>query len=148
MHDNAPLIRLVYVSRAVRDMPLEKVLSLIAKSRTANKARDITGALLYDRGLFLQILEGPALEVERLLAAISRDQRHKDTRVLLREDITDRLFSDWSMGHSEATLEDLASLPGLNGFFTSGKTVYDMGHPQLQKVLAAFVTGLMRVEPV
>ncbi len=148
MPDTTPLIRLVYVSRAVRDMPLEKVLSLIAKSRTANKARDITGALLYDRGLFLQILEGPAGEVERLLASISRDHRHKDTRVLMREEIADRLFSNWSMGHSEATLADLAQLPGLNGFFTSGRTVYDMGHPQLEKVISAFAAGLMRVEQV
>lgn len=141
------LIRLVYVSRAVREMPLDKVLSLIAKARTTNKALEITGALLYDRGIFLQILEGSDAAVEGLYAAIARDQRHTNTRVLMREAISDRLFSNWSMGHSGATLDDLAALPGLNGFFTSGKTVYDMGHPELEKLLTAFATGRMMVAP-
>lgn len=140
-----PLIRLVYASRSVQDVPLEKVLSLIAKSRTANKARGITGALLYDRGIFLQILEGPTEEVDRLYKSIGRDPRHKDTKVLVRESITSRLFADWSMGHSGATIADLEQLPGLNGFFTSGKSVYDMGHPQLEQILAAFSAGLFAV---
>lgn len=141
MTETAAMIRIVYASRATRDMPLSSVLGLLAKARTANKARGITGALLYDKGIFLQVLEGPARSVDATYTAILGDKRHRDVQVLLRESIQTRLFSDWSMGHAEASLEDLDNLPGLNGFFRSGRTVYDMGHPQIEAIIAAFRKG-------
>lgn len=137
------LVRIVYVSRATREMPLDRVFGLIAKARTANKARGITGALLYDKGIFLQFLEGPAENLDPTVKAIMADPRHTDLRILLREPIRERLFADWSMGHAEATLEDLDRLPGLNGFFRSGKTAYDMGHPHLESIIEAFRKGTL-----
>lgn len=142
------LVRIVYVSRATRDMPLDKVLSLIAKARTANKARGLTGALLFDKGIFLQFLEGPAETLDPTVKAILGDPRHTDVRILLRETIRSRLFADWSMGHADATLEDLDRLPGLNGFFQSGKTAYDMGHPQLEAIIDAFRKGTLASERI
>lgn len=122
-------------------MSFDKVISIVAKSRSANRLREITGALLYDSGVFLQILEGSESEVLALYAKIFQDPRHEQVSVLLQEKIESRLFSDWSMGHAEMTLEDLNTIPGLNGFFTSGRTVYDMGHPELEAVVTAFRDG-------
>lgn len=141
MPEAATLLRLVYVSRASSDMPLDRITSIIAKSRSANRARDITGALLYHDRLFLQILEGPAPAVEALYAGIARDPRHSDCKVLLRSFETQRLFPDWSMGHSGATPADLARLPGMNGFFTSGRTYENFGTAELGALLEAFRRG-------
>ena len=108
------LLRLVYSSRAKNEMSFTRVLTIIAKSRSANKVRNISGMLLYDRGIFLQVLEGPAETVRSLYASIGRDARHHDLKVLMEEPIQTRLFDGWSMGHSGATAKDIAGLPGMN----------------------------------
>ena len=135
------LLRLVYSSRATNEMSFNRVLTIIAKSRSANKARNITGMLLYDRGVFLQTLEGPAETVRALYAAIARDQRHQSLKVLLEEPITTRLFNGWSMGHSEASAQDIAGLPGMNDFFLEGRDLGDLGETQVQHLLNAFRAG-------
>lgn len=135
------LIRLVYASRSIKSVSLDGVISIVAKARSHNKSKQITGALLYNAGIFIQILEGPKAEVDELYAKITRDVRHHDSKVLLYEATSNRLFSNWSMGHAAATQEDLDRLPGLNGFFSSGKTAYDMGHPEIEGLLAAFREG-------
>jgi hypothetical protein len=141
MQNSELLLRLVYASRATKEMPFNRVLTIVAKSHSANKARDITGILLYDRGVFLQTLEGPAEAVRGLYAAIARDTRHQDLKVLLEERITTRLFAGWSMGHSEATLPDIAALPGINAFFVDGHDLSDLGETQVRHMLDAFRAG-------
>ena len=143
MTDSKSLIRLVYASKSAKPVSLNAVISIVAKARSLNKTKGITGALLYDAGIFIQILEGPKVEVDQLYANIEQDKRHRDACILLYEPIRSRLFADWSMGHSGATQADLDKLPGLNGFFSSGKTAYDMGHPQLEALLAAFREGTL-----
>ena len=135
------LLRLVYSSRATNEMSFNRVLTIIAKSRSANKARNITGMLLYDRGVFLQTLEGPADTVRALYAAIARDQRHQNLKVLLEEPITTRLFNGGSMGHSEASAQDIAGLPGMNDFFLEGRDLGDLGETQVQHLFNAFRAG-------
>lgn len=144
MSTSLPVLRLVYVSHAASDMSLDRITSIIAKSRGANRARGITGALLYHDRVFLQILEGPTEAVEALYAGISRDPRHSGCRVLLRTPEAQRLFPDWSMGHSGATPADLARIPALNGFFSSGRTYADFGGAELGALLEAFRKGELR----
>jgi hypothetical protein len=62
-----------------------------------NPQRGITGALVLDRGRFLQVLEGEPAALERLAEAISRDQRHRDITLLVRAPIRERTFAGWSM---------------------------------------------------
>ena len=135
------LLRLVYSSRATNEMSFNRVLTIIAKSRSANKVRDITGMLLYDRGVFLQTLEGPVGAVRGLYDAIARDPRHHDLKLLLEEPVTTRLFTDWSMAHAEATAQDIAGLPGMNDFFLEGRTLSDLGEGQVRHLLEAFRAG-------
>jgi len=141
MTEPAQLLRLVYVSRAISEMSLDRIVSILAKSRNANRARGITGALLYHDRVFLQILEGPQPAVEALYEGIARDQRHTDCRILMQSVETRRLFPDWSMGHAMATPADLARLPGLNGFFSSGRTYENFGNAELGALLEAFRRG-------
>jgi hypothetical protein len=47
---------------------------------------------------FAQVLEGPAEEVDRVLARIERDPRHHDVRLLRTSTIVTRDFPRWVMG--------------------------------------------------
>ena len=141
MSQTAPLLRLLYTSQATREMSFDRVLTIVAKSRSANKARNIKGIMLYDRGVFLQVLEGPEDAVHALYASISRDARHHGLKVLMEEKTTTRLFNGWSMGHSGATLADISGLPGMNDVFLNGQDLESIGENEVRRILDAFRVG-------
>jgi len=45
------------------------------------------------------VLEGPQDAVDALIAKIREDARHHDIRILLRENLDDRRFDEWTMGY-------------------------------------------------
>jgi hypothetical protein len=65
--------------------------------RRRNAHESITGLLVYDRGEFLQWLEGPEDALLRVWASILRDPRHTDIERLETPPRRDRLFPDWRM---------------------------------------------------
>ncbi len=92
------LCRLIYKSRTSWDLLSNEILLEIAETSAANNAkRDITGLLLLTGESFLQVLEGPADEVNELYLKIARDRRHGSLRLLSYEPIRRRSFSDWAM---------------------------------------------------
>ena len=74
----------------VRDIAIE--------SMQSNRAINVSGILMAIGNYFLQVLEGEEEVVDKLLAKISKDQRHKDIRILYRGAFPDRIFGQWSMG--------------------------------------------------
>ncbi|WP_295786449.1 BLUF domain-containing protein [uncultured Microbacterium sp.] len=96
---SAPLVSVSYVSTATAPFDDERLADLLTQSRRSNHAHDLTGMLLYRRGRFFQVLEGPQDAVEHLMDAIRRDDRHCDVRVLLSERIDERRFTEWTMGY-------------------------------------------------
>lgn len=62
-----------------------------------NPRAGVTGVLVFDRGRFIQLLEGPKAGVERIMASIAEDSRHSEVAELLSEPAPERLFADWSM---------------------------------------------------
>ena len=99
------LFRIVYCSRnSLADDADGDAVSLdqiLATSRRNNASCGVTGALLYSRGLFVQTLEGPYDAVQTVFERIQIDPRHDEIVVLDAKDVTTRLFSEWSMAHSE-----------------------------------------------
>lgn len=87
----------MYCSDAAESVSTQDVLDIIAASERNNPKREITGFLLYDRERFLQLLEGPPLEVEALLGEIAGDDRNVGMEILLSETAEKRWFPDWSM---------------------------------------------------
>ncbi|MEZ4394905.1 MAG: BLUF domain-containing protein [Polyangiales bacterium] len=86
-----------YTSRYLGDAP-ERDLDDIARQSAARNARaGVTGALLFDRGRFVQVIEGPAAAVDDLRARITRDPRHDDLRTLLVCPHDRRSFAGWEM---------------------------------------------------
>jgi class 3 adenylate cyclase len=90
--------RITYVSTSTKPLS-QATLDEIASVSARNNARsNVTGILLSGGDIFLQILEGEALEVDRVLERIRKDPRHDDLQLIKVENSApDRLFPDWSM---------------------------------------------------
>ncbi len=93
------LVRLLYVSRAVHEDDTAATESILGSARKYNMSHGITGVLCYGGGIYLQALEGGRNQVNELYGIILRDQRHKDVVLLDYEEIQERRFFGWTMGH-------------------------------------------------
>ncbi len=92
------LKRLSYVSRFSRPLTRDEITRLTNESEERNRELGVTGMLLSSGGIFYQVLEGPADEVDRLFQKIAADPRHKDVLVLAsQEQVEDRQFPSWAM---------------------------------------------------
>ncbi len=96
---SSDLVSIAYVSAASEPFDDDRLHELLAQSRRSNHEHDLTGMLLYRRGRFFQVLEGPQDAVDELMAKIRRDPRHTEVRVLLSERVDDRRFTEWTMGY-------------------------------------------------
>ncbi|MEH3123929.1 MAG: BLUF domain-containing protein [Sphingomonas phyllosphaerae] len=93
------MLQIVYISSAVGAIDTAAIL---AASRR-NNARDGLTGLLYTNGKrFLQALEGDAANVERALARITADPRHRAMVTLSCRDVGAREFGDWAMAERVA----------------------------------------------
>ena len=86
----------IYISRPTHfdHLVLDDILT---KSRSNNPAIEVTGNLIYHADLFLQLLEGPNLAVDKLYETILADNRHADIVKLRDEIFNRRLFASWAM---------------------------------------------------
>jgi hypothetical protein len=92
------LIRCLYASRASGKLDDETLQSIFSQSRENNPPRGITGLLCYGQNVFIQVLEGGRDEVCDLYNDIVMDKRHTHVRMLVFEEIDERLFGIWKMG--------------------------------------------------
>ncbi len=128
------VFRLVYtsVNRLVgseQDIA-RNVADILAASKRNNGKAGVTGALMFNGGVFAQVLEGPRKAVEATFERIQRDDRHGEVTVLQCAPAAERSFPNWSMafvGHSEAGRALWDKLAGQSGFNPSklgGDEVY------------------------
>jgi Sensors of blue-light using FAD len=102
MSQHTDLHRLIYHSR--NRLPGERadvaaeIEAILAASRRNNAAAGITGALIFNNGIFAQVLEGPLAVLERTFERIQCDPRHGEVQVLAFEAVAERSFPSWSMG--------------------------------------------------
>jgi len=92
------MFQLVYSSTELCPFSADQLKVLLEKSRERNQQAGITGMLLYQRGRFLQVLEGEEEAVRTVAARIERDSRHGWISVLHEGTSERREFPDWSMG--------------------------------------------------
>lgn len=108
------LERLVYQSVASHDFGSLHLFQLLTHARLRNEELHITGHLLYWEGRFTQCVEGPSASLDRLWAALLRDDRHRDVKLLSRYQVERRRFDQWSMAFSTYTS---LYVHGMTGFF-------------------------------
>lgn len=93
------------------------IVEILVQSRANNVRSGLTGALLYHRGRFIQILEGPEDDVLTKYRTISFDPRHRNVQVLSRETIAERQFPQWTMGFRPLSPKAMKKLDGFDAVF-------------------------------
>lgn len=124
------MIQLVYLSSARPSFREANLAHILEASRRRNARAGITGMLLYGQGSFLQLLEGEAGAVETCLARIAADPRHSALRTVVRHEIAERDFGDWTMGFRSLKGDE----PGIAGFV-------DLARAPLSRTIPPSVSG-------
>lgn len=96
--------RLVYISAARAVLSAAALGELLRQSRSNNAACGVTGLLVVGGRRFLQVLEGPERGVTTTFDRILRDSRHFATVILSKDEVADRQFGNWSMGHQASSV--------------------------------------------
>ena len=79
---------------------LDRDLSNILKTaREFNEKNNITGLLLANKGIFMQVLEGAQAIVKNCYTQIQQDTRHKGLQILRSESVVKRSFASWDMAY-------------------------------------------------
>lgn len=113
-------IQIVYTSKARRDVNDAEIVQIHSTSLMSNAQSGITGMLLYAKDTFLQVIEGAADTIDRLMEKIRVDTRHYDVEILVRTSIRHREFKNWSMGYRRLEEADAKSLLNFAPFFVNG----------------------------
>ena len=120
------LVRLLYASRLAADAPPDVTHSIMQQSHANNPRLGITGVLCHSDSAFMQVIEGGREKVNALYAKIMQDPRHTDVILLHYEEITERKYACWTMGHvnlskvNPSILLRFSELPGLDPHGMSG----------------------------
>jgi hypothetical protein len=134
------LYQIIYASAATRPIEEDELLGMLKRSREKNKRLGITGMLLHCDGSFIQALEGPKVQVMDLISVIRKDLRHNRIAVLFEGPITNRSFSQWSMGFNRPSQEALDIIEGYTPYLDVGedpKAIKNYSSVAI-KLLAAF----------
>ncbi len=117
------LYRLVYHSRnLISGNPIQiaaEIAKILEASRRNNSRVAVTGALIFNAGMFAQVLEGARKDIEATFERIQRDERHADVEVLAFEEGQSRGFPSWSMafvGRSRENEKLFAHIGSDSGF--------------------------------
>jgi len=99
------LVRLLYYSRASREMSLSDLKDILGTARDNNSSIDVCGMLCYDQLYFLQALEGDRETVNELYLDIADDPRHDDVVIISYEEVTEQVFPQWQMGYAGSSAQ-------------------------------------------
>ena len=133
-----------YMSAQSSIMSKKGIEDFLFQVREKNKNLTITGILLLIQGKFVQYIEGPAEEIDKVYDSIRKDSRHTDLVLLDSGHLKKRQFKNWSMAYKEVKNKQIKDIVGnenlnLEDIFL-GKTD-SKNHPVLE-VLYNFVKML------
>lgn len=111
------MLSIVYVSVASNPMTDDDVAAILVQARANNLRDDLTGALLYNSGRFIQIIEGPDERLRAQFAKIEADPRHRNVQTISEKRIANRQFPEWTMGFQPLSNKSVTQLEGFDDFF-------------------------------
>ncbi len=136
------LYRLIYLSHneicgntsAIR----EEIEQILAISRQNNRVAGITGALMFNKNCFAQVLEGTHHQIQQTFERIQCDPRHSNVAILDFDLTSARRFSEWSMAYvgensdTRQTFEQIQKASTFDPHQLTGERIYDLLHTHLQ----------------
>lgn len=118
---NSQTVRcLAYYSRGLRPFENAELQAILQRSRFNNSRVGVTGMLVYVKGRFFQLLEGPSDAVLATFDRIGRDPRHADVTVLKDFTAVSRHFPAWTMGFPSPNAEVLTRMGGYSNLRQPG----------------------------
>lgn len=135
------IVSLLFISDSLlsdddRDAELRDIVESTLRN---NGWLNLTGALIYSRTRFTQLLEGPESSVDLMLSRIQADPRHTNLRIVKRELREERRLPSWKLAYSGGSLFVERAIAAL----TDG-TVEVADHEDRIERLLALVVGLGR----
>jgi len=114
------LVTLLYASR-LTPAAENSAHAILAAARRHNAPAGLTGFLLATPDHFLQVLEGPRPEVNRLYARIVTDPRHSDVEILHYAPLAQRRFARWAMGYTALNPRTVFRSGGFDPYAMAGE---------------------------
>ena len=106
---------LIYTSMGTELLSKKELESIWQQAKHKNVSQDITGLLLYQEGIFMQVLEGKMDDILSLYETIENDPRHICEKQPIIGEEQKRYFPEWSMGFKELESNN-SNLPSLKLF--------------------------------
>ncbi len=87
----------IYISEAVNNFSSDELSALADNAAMSNAKAGVSGYLWYNKGQFLQYLEGDNSTIDKLILMIGSDKRHNILNQISTDDITEAKFPNWHM---------------------------------------------------
>lgn len=136
------LYQLIYLSHSEicgNDSTIrEEIEQILAISRQNNRAANITGALMFNRNCFAQVLEGTHHQIQQTFERIQCDPRHSNVAILDFDLTPARRFSEWFMAYvgensdTRQAFEQIQKTPAFDPHQLMGERIYDLLHTHLR----------------
>lgn len=97
------LVSMTYASRSNPNVSAKDFNEILQQAKENNTANGITGMLTFNKDYFLQTIEGPRAQINRLLYSLIADQRHYDVQLIETRELKQREWSKWSMNYASPT---------------------------------------------
>jgi len=97
---------LIYKSIGKPEFDSAAIFKMLLKAKRFNADNDISGCIIFYKGIFIQLLEGQKAKVEALYDNIKADDRHRDITTLIKTPADKRLWEDWSMAFYDLSGSD------------------------------------------
>lgn len=138
------IYQIVYISSAIKSLTAEEMEQLADTSCENNVQYAISGLLLYVGGNFLQVIEGPREEVERLFENIKDDPRHGNIIKLIATEAESRMFPDWSMAFKTMEKVDLHTHCDHHSLLEIAHLPRPQAHQKINILLNSFLSNQYR----
>lgn len=127
------IYQLAYISIISAVFSDKDLLKIMSASHRFNPSHNITGALMYRKGVFLQLLEGEMTIIENLFQKIKDDPRHENITLLFAQTSEKSVFPHWVVGYREPGDTDIAKIDEIlhwktrvKGTFLSAQEIFHL----------------------
>jgi hypothetical protein len=137
------IFQICYLSYATDNFDKD-IKDILAKSRENNQKNGITGMLVYRDEMFIQVLEGFFKAIQDLYGKIAMDLRHSNLSLVIKQEVPERVFADWSMGYKDigklnlSIVNDVLSIKELQNSTRKGEFVSNLKVLELMKKFRYF----------
>jgi len=100
----------LFTSQALKEFNQSELFDLVQKAQVYNASHGITGMIIYEQGVFTEVLEGEKEELEILMNKILQDKRHHQIRVVRDIPVESRHYQEWLMGFYSGADDKLIKL--------------------------------------